>query len=162
MGKMRPTAEILPVPVPVHADRLVTGDRFDQFNLVGLVGVLVVLDSPGAFPDLGAHGVTRGDDLAHLFFDGGKVLVGERLGPIKVIVPALVDHRADGDLHVRPDLLDSACHDVCAVVPYQLQHRVGLVIRLRSDDRQTGIRIDWDTQIRQSSIDPTCQCCLAQ
>ncbi len=42
--EMRTTAKVLPIPVPIHADVLIGGDRLDQFDLVGLIPRPVVGD----------------------------------------------------------------------------------------------------------------------
>ena len=119
--QMRPTAEILPVAVPIHPQRLVAGDRVDQLDLVGLVIRLVMRDGAGAVPDFGGHGVALGDDLAHLLFDHGKVFGGEGLCTVEIVIPAVVDHRADGDLDGGPDLLHGAGHDMGQIMAHQFQ-----------------------------------------
>ena len=45
---------------------------------------------------------------------------GEGEGRVKVVLPALVDGGADGQLHLRPQALDSLGHDVGAGVPIGL------------------------------------------
>ena len=103
--EMRATAEVLPVPVPIHPQVLVGGDLVDQFHLIGFAAFFVVGQRVGPAPDFGAHGIARVDDLLHLGFDLAKVFGGKGLGAVKVIEPAIVAHRADGDFDVRPNLL---------------------------------------------------------
>ena len=60
-----------------------------------------MLDRAGAVPDLGADGFALVDDLFHLLFDRAEVFGRKRLFAVKVVVPAVFDHRADGDLARR-------------------------------------------------------------
>jgi hypothetical protein len=142
--QVRATAEVLPVAVPVHADRLIARDRLDQLHLVGLVVGLVELHRAVALPDLGGDGIAAVDDLAHLGLDLAEVLGGEGLGPVEIVVPAVFDHGADGDLHVGPDLLHRAGHDMGEVVADQLQ-RLGLVLHGVNGD--LGIGLDGPLQV---------------
>ena len=143
MGEVRAAAEVLPVAVPVHSDRLIARNGLDQLDLVGLVVVLIELHRAGAIPDLGLDRIAGGDDLAHLLLDGLEIGVGERLLPVEIVVPAVVDHRADGDFYVRPQLLHRAGHDMGAVMADQLQH-LGFVlaVRLHGQDRKLRVRLD--------------------
>ena len=70
---MWPAAEILPIPVPVHANRLIVWDGFDEFNLVGFVEVPVVLDGATPLPDFGAHRLTLRSDLPHALLNEFQV-----------------------------------------------------------------------------------------
>ena len=117
--QMRPTAEILPGPMPIHAQRFVAGDRLDQLDLEGLVIVLVMLDGAGTIPDLGFDGVTQVDDFLHLFLDQAQIFGRERLGAVKIVIPAIGDDRADGDLDVGPKLLHGARHHMRKVMADQ-------------------------------------------
>ena len=123
IGEMRPAAEVLPGPVPVHPHRIGLGDRLDQLDLVGLAQRLVVADRAVAVPDLGADRVARGDDLPHAPGDRLEILRRERLGAVEVVVPAVLDHRPDRHLHVRPELLHRPRHDVRGVVADELERR---------------------------------------
>ena len=100
--QMRAAAQVLPVAVPIHAQRLVARDGLDQLDLIGLALVLVMRDCTGAVPDFGAHGLAFVDDLFHLFLNCGEVFGHKGLVAVKVVIPAVLDHRADGDLHVGP------------------------------------------------------------
>ena len=96
------TAQVLPVAVPIHAQRLVTWDAFNQLDLIWLALVLIMRNRAGTVPDFGPHRLTPIDDLFHLFFNGRKVVGHKCLFAVKIIIPAVFDHRADCDLHVRP------------------------------------------------------------
>ncbi len=149
VGEVRAAAEVLPGAVPVHADRVGGRDRLDQLDLVGLVRRLVVADGAVAVPDLPAHRVAGGDDLAHPRFDGREVVGGEGLRAVEVVVPAVLDHRADRDLHLRPELLHGAGHDVGAVVADQLERRVVP----GGDDRDASVRVERQRQVGEAAVD---------
>ena len=119
--QMRAPAKVLPSPMPIHPERFVTGDGVDEFHLVGFVVRLVMRDGAGAVPDLGRDGVALGDDLAHLLLDHGKVFGGEGLGAVEIVIPAVLDHRADGHFDGGPDFLHSAGHDMGKIVAHQFQ-----------------------------------------
>ena len=150
MLQMRAAAQVLPVAVPVHAQRLVAGDGVDQFDLEGLAALLVMPDRAGAVPDFGAHGIAGVDDLLHLLLDQAQILGGERLGAVEIIVPAIFDHRADGDLHIRPDLLHGAGHDMGQIVADQL---IGLRLVLQGVDGDAGIGGDRPLQVPMLAVD---------
>ena len=112
--QMRAAAQVLPVAVPIHPQVLAFGDAVDQLQLEGFAAAPVVFHGRRARPDFGLHRVAGVDDLLHLRFDRAKIFGRERLGPVKVVKPAVVAHRADGDLHIRPDFLHRAGHDMRA------------------------------------------------
>ena len=92
----------------------------DQLHLIGLVLFFHVGNGlcPGLFGPLQADALLA--DLLHLGFDLGQVLGAEGEGGVKVIVPALVDGGADGQLDLGPQTLDSLSHDVGAGMPVGL------------------------------------------
>jgi hypothetical protein len=57
---------------------------------------------------------------------------------VEIVIPAVLDHRADGDLHVGPDLLHRAGHDMGEVVADQLQ-RLALVLHGVNGDLRVGL-----------------------
>ena len=59
-------------------------------------------------------------DLPHLGLDLGHVLRGKGKGCIHIVIPALLDGGADGQLHLGPQALDGLRHDVRAGVPVGL------------------------------------------
>ena len=149
--------------VPVHADRLVARNGLDQLDLVGLVIVLIELHRARAIPDFGLYLVAGGDDLAHLLFDGLEIGVGKRLLPVEIVVPAVVDHRANGDLHVRPQLLHRAGHDVGAVVADKLQHlRLVLTVRPHGQDGKLGVGLNGLGKVCDPPVDPAGERRLAE
>jgi hypothetical protein len=126
MLEMRPAAEVLPVAVPVHADRRAFRDAVDQLDLEGLTGLPVMRDGAVAVPDLGPHRLARSDDAAHLGLDQPEVIGREGLAAVEVVEPAGLGHGAEGHLHLGPDRLHRPRHDMGKVVPDQLQRRAGV------------------------------------
>jgi hypothetical protein len=57
---------------------------------------------------------------------------------LEVVVEAVLDHRADGHLRARPQLLHGFCHHMGRIVPDQLQ---GARI-IAGDDTEIGIFVD--------------------
>src|SRR6056297_1780292 len=142
--KVGAAAEVLPGTVPVHAQGFGAGNGLDQFDLEGFAAVLIVLDGAGAVPDFGADGIAYVDDFLHLFFDHAKVFGCEGVLAVEVVIPSVLDHRADGDFHIGPKLLNRAGHDVGEVVTDQFE-RLSFV--LHRVDRDGGILLDRPLQI---------------
>ena len=147
---MRAAAQILPVPVPVHAHGLALGDRLDQLDLERLAAIRVMRDRAVAVPGLGRDRVARRDDLAHLRLDPAQILGGEGLGPVEIVIPAVRDHGADGDLHLGPDLLHGAGHDMREIVTDEFE-RGGLV--LHRVDGDGGVMRDRPLQVPVRAVD---------
>ena len=118
---MRAAAQIDKVPLAVEADLLALGQIGNDLGLVNLAPVLEKLDRLVALPDLAPDGLVALYDLAHPLLDFGKVVLGKRLGPGEIIIKTVFNHRADGDLDLRPQFLDRFGHDVRAIVAQQLQ-----------------------------------------
>ncbi len=150
MLEVGPAAEILPAAVPVHTHRLALGDGLHQLALEGLVALLVVPDRVLARPHRGADGLAGGDDLAHPGLDAAQILGGEGLGPVEVVVPAVLDHRADGDARVGPELLHGTGHDMREAVADQLQR--GRLV-LRGVDRQPAAGVERPGEVEVAAVE---------
>ena len=151
MLEMRTTAQILPIPVPIHADGLaIIGDRMHQLDLVGFARFLIMGDGVGARPDLSAHNIAGIDDLFHLFLDRTQIFGCERLGAVKVIIPTVFDHRPDGHFRVRPQFLHRARHDMGGIMADQFQR---LCVIGHGMNGNLGIRFDRPLQIMVHTID---------
>ena len=118
--QVRAGAQVGELALGVEGDDGIGGQIFDELHLVGLVLLAHIGD--GLFPGLLAadDGQPLLADLLHLALDLGQMLRGEGEGRVKVIVPALVNGGADGQLHLRPQALDGLRHDVGAGVPVGL------------------------------------------
>ena len=157
--QMRAAAQILPVAMPIHANGLIFGDHADQFDLVGLVVVLIEPYRPGAIPQLGPDRIALVDDLAHLRFDRTQILGREGLFAVEIIVKTVLDHRADGYLDVGPQFLHRARHDVGGVMADEFQRRF---LVLHGVDGDAGICVDWPLQVPMLAVDGGADCLLAQ
>src|SRR5579875_1572695 len=95
---MRTAAKVQPFPLLIDLQIFIAGNRIDEFDLEGLAMSLAPGSGFFAGPNLLCEGFVAGDDLRHFFLDCGKILGRERLGSIEVIIKAVLDHRADGNL----------------------------------------------------------------
>ena len=102
-------------PLPVEGDHGILGQVVDQFHLVGLVLHQFQSIKPGQFKALQLQLFLA--DLAHFGFDGLQMLLGEVEGCVKIVVEAVFDSGANGQLHFGVQALDSLRHDVGAGVP---------------------------------------------
>ena len=109
-----------------------------------------MFDRAGAVPNLGPDGIAFVNDLFHLLFDRAEVFWGEGLFAVKVVVPAILDHRADGDLGVGPDFLHGAGHDMREIVAHQF---ICLLFVGHGVDRNVSICFDRPRQIEMRTID---------
>ena len=150
MLQMRAAAQVLPIAVPVHPQWLITWNGLDQLDLIRLAGVCVMLDRAAPVPNLGAHWIALVDDFFHLLFNRAQIFGGEGLGAVKVVIPAILDHGADGNFGVGPDLLHRAGHDMGQVVAYQL---VGLLFVLHGVDRDLRVGFNRPLHIPMRAVD---------
>ena len=138
------TAQILPIAMPIHAQRLCTGDRLNQFNLIGFIQVDIVLYGFVARPDFCANRLAFIDDGFHSFFNQTKIFWGKWLGAVKIVIPTVFNHWADCHLYVGPNLLHGAGHDMRQIMAHQLQRRHRVFHRVDSD---CGVVFDGPLQI---------------
>ena len=120
-AEMRPAAQIVPVAMTIDRDIFIRGNAFDQFGLVVFADVLEMLHRLVARPDFAPGGPRLFDDLVHLGFDLGQVFGRERLGAGEVVIEAVLDRRADGDLGAGIKLLHRHGQKMRRVVADQLQ-----------------------------------------
>src|SRR6266511_4265862 len=127
-GHMRPAAKVEPIALAVELDLLPFGDRIDQLELEGFAFLLEEVLGLLAIDDLAGERPIASDDLAHLRLDLGKVLWGERLITREVVVEAVLDDGADGDLRARVKLLHGFGHHMRRVVANE-RKRFGVFAR---------------------------------
>ena len=120
-GHVRAAAEIEPVALLVDLERLVGRNGVDQLDLEVLALVAEGFLGLLARPDFLGEGFVARDDLLHLLLDDGQVFQRERLVAEEVVIEAVLDHRADGDLRAGPQRLHGFGQHVRGVVPDQLQ-----------------------------------------
>ena len=120
-------AQVGELALPIEGDVGVLGQVLNQFHLVGLALLLHVADGllPGQLEALKLELLLA--DLAHLGLDLLQILLGEGLGAVQVVVEAIVNGRADGQLGIRPQALHRLRQHVGAGVPVGLA--VGFVFK---------------------------------
>ncbi len=113
-------------------DSLVLHEVLDQLDLVVLVLGLEALERLLDAHVAALERLVRLHVLAHRGLDARQVLLGQLgpLGELEVVVEAVLDRRADADLHARVELQDRLGEHVRGVVADQLERLVGL----RRDD----------------------------
>ena len=144
---MRSPAEVDELPVGVEADRLhrrvgggVLHEILDQLHLVGLAFTPVAVERD-RYRDVLAHErLVSLDVLAHPRLDRGEVVLVERdaVGQVQVVVEAVVDRRADRDLHARIELEHRLREHMRGVVADQLER---LVAALLGDDLDPALTV---------------------
>ena len=98
--QVRPPAQVLPGALAINADRLVTRDVADDLGLVGLADAFEMGDGLVAVPHLAVDRLVAVDDLLHAQFDLGEVVEAERRLAGEIVIEAVFDVGADGDLGV--------------------------------------------------------------
>ena len=93
------------------------------------------------------------------FLDQAKIFGRERFFAVEIVVPAVIDDRADGDLGRGPDFLHRARHDMRKVVADQL---VGLRLVLHGVDRDLRIAFDGPLQIPVLAVHSRGNCFLGE
>ena len=113
-------AEVGELALLVEGDVGVLREVVDELHLVGLLLLLHELHRllTGQLKALQLQLLLA--DLPHLRLQGLQVLGGEGTGGIEVIVEAVVDAGADGQLHLRVQALHGLGQDVGAGVPVGL------------------------------------------
>jgi len=113
-------AQVGELALLIEGDVGVGGQVVDELHLVGLLLLLHELQGlfPGQLEPLQFQLFLA--DLPHLRLDLLQMLRGEGEGSVQVVVPALVDGGADGQLHLRPQALHGLGHHVGAGVPVGL------------------------------------------
>ena len=149
-GKVRPAAEIGERSLAVDGDRFAGRDALDDLRLVSLTDPAEELHRIGAVPDLPPDGLVPGHDLAHPLLDPLEVVGGERVVSREVVVEAVLDRGADGDLGLGMKLLDGFGEDVGRIVAQEVEPlRLGA-----GDDGRGGVRLDDGREVAKLAVDP--------
>ena len=146
---MRPAAQIEPVALFVDLDLLIFRDGVDQLDLEQLALVAEGFLRLLARPHFLGEGFVAGDDLAHLFFDGVEVFRRERLVAEEIVIEAVLDHRADGDLGAGPQRLHGFREHVRGVVADELE-RARVVA---GEELDLGVVLDRIGEIGKLAVD---------
>jgi hypothetical protein len=133
-------------------DALVADEVLDQLDLVVLALLLEALDG-FVHRHIGALELLVGADvLAHLLLDALEVVLGElgAVGEVEVVVEAVVDRGADGDLHAGVELHDGGGEDVGGVVAEEPE----AVVVPRCDDLDAVTVAERRREVPKLAVDP--------
>ena len=89
-------------------------EAVDQLDLVGFPALLPESARLGQRQHVAAERMVAVGDLAHPLLDLSQVLLGEAVLGVEIVVEAVVDDGADGDLGPRIQVLHRLGHDVRA------------------------------------------------
>ncbi len=120
-GHVRAAAQVLEGALAIQADVFVARDAGDDLGLVVLAQALEVLDRLVARQHAAHHRLVLGGQRFHLFLDGHQVIGCEGALVAEVVVKAVVDHWADGDLRLREQRLHRVGQQVGRGVADHLQ-----------------------------------------
>ena len=113
-------AQVHELALLVEGDVGVLRQVVDEFHLVGLLLLLHELDGLGAGQLEALQLQLLLADLPHLCLDLRQVIGGKGKGCIQIVVKAVVDAGADGQLHLRPQALHRLGQNVGAGMPVRL------------------------------------------
>ena len=145
---MRPATQVDPLALAIQTDGLVRGNAGDDLGLVVLAQAFEVGHCLIARQHTAHHRFVLGGQLGHALFDRGQVVGGEGALVRKVVIKAVVDHRADGDLRLREQFLDGVGQQVGGGVADQLQ-AIGV---FGGDDGQGSVLLDAKAGVHQLAI----------
>ena len=113
-------AQVGEVALLIEGDDRVLGQVVDKLHLVGLALLLHELEGlgPGQLKALQLQLLLA--DLAHLGLQLGELILGEGLGGVEVVVKAVFNCGADGQLHLGVEPLHGLGQDVAGGVPVGL------------------------------------------
>ncbi|MNL35250.1 hypothetical protein D3C87_1572660 [compost metagenome] len=116
---VRTTAKVKPtfsVKIDTHNCFAFFRQVFDQLDFKALAHAFESFNSFRDWPVFTTNRKILRNDVSHFLFDFFEVLFSEGKRRIEVIIKTIVDHRTDGDLHFRPNILNRLGHDMSARV----------------------------------------------
>ena len=147
--QVRTAADIEPVALAVDGNFLALGnDIVDDLDLVLLAQLVEDFLRFLAIQHLALDRQIALDDLLHALLDLLEIFRGEGLLAGKIVVEAVLDGRADGDLGAGIEFLNRLRHDMGGIVTHQLK---GFLVA-GGDDRQLGIVIDQPGGVHQLTV----------
>ena len=128
--KVRSRAQVGEIALAEEGNLLVLRQILDELHLVGLLLLLHEFDGLPAGKNEPLHGITFLDNLLHLGLDLRKICLGdELLAEVHIVVEAVVDGRADGQLRIGVQGLDGLGHHMgCGVAERGKHLRILLII----------------------------------
>ena len=123
---MRAGAQIHKVALTIEGNRRILTQIVDQFHLVGLALFLHQSNSLGTGQFKAFNAVVALDDVGHFLFYFAQEIVGKGLVSVEIVVEAVIDSRADGQLDIGAQLLNGLGQHMGSRVA---QHALGVVVR---------------------------------
>ena len=113
---MRTGAQVHKIALLIEGDRRVLGQIADELHLVGLALFLHKANGflAGQLEALQLEVLL--DDVLHFLFDGGEEFLGEGLVDVEIVVKAVFNRGADGQLGLGAQLFHGLGHDVAGRV----------------------------------------------
>ena len=148
-GYVRPAAEVDEAAFAIEGDVFFGRDGLDDLGLVFFADREEVFCSLVTVPFLAHDFLVELCQLVHAFFDGGEVFGCEGALVGKVVVEAVFDDGADGDLGVGKQILHGVGHQVCGGMPDDVQ-AVGIPV---GDDGDLGVVGDGTGEVDEFSVD---------
>ena len=111
--------------------------RVDVLDFELLAEPLAEFARLAAVEDEPFEGLGVFDDLFHFVFDAGEILLAQLVRAVEVVVVAVGQRRAEGQVHVGKEPHDGPRHDVCARVPQHAQG-FGVAIGQAAGSRRAG------------------------
>lgn len=110
-------AQVHELSLLIEGDVGVGGQVVDELHLIGLLPLLHIFQSllPGQLKPLQLQLFLA--DLPHLALDLGQVVLGEGKGRIQIVIEAVFNAGADGQLHLRVQALDGLGQHMGAGMP---------------------------------------------
>src|SRR5262249_14389850 len=115
-GNVRAAAEVDELALVIERDPVLR-DALDDLDLVVLAERPKALDRVRLAHLLAPDRKVFLHDRPHRLLDARQILGGEAAGTAEVVVEAVLDHRTDRDLGLRPEALHRLCHQVGRRVP---------------------------------------------
>ena len=125
---MRARAHVEPLALAIDRDLLVGGNLRDPLGLEALAVVAEILDQPLVAVQISRSIFSSRSTISRIAgLDLREVLGRERLVAGEIVIEAVLDRRAEGDLRAGIELLHRLGQHMGAVVAQQLE-RVGVIL----------------------------------
>ena len=156
--QMRATAQIFPCALPVHRNRLVSGNGSNNFCLIFFANLAELRHRFIAIPFFTDNLFIAVNDFLHALFNRLKVIKAERRFAREIIIKAVFNHRPDGHLRAGEKLLHRFGQHMRAV----MAHQIDAVFIGGGNHRNLGIGSYRPRQVNHFAIDLPCQCFFGQ
>jgi len=131
VGDVRAAAQVDELALAVEAQAgILLEVVVDVLDLVSLIEVLDQAARLRGGPLEALEGLGGGDDLAHLLLDAREVLLAQRRVAVDVVIEAVLDGGAEGQLDAGEETHDRPGHDVGAGMAQDVE---GLAVAVGED-----------------------------